>query len=328
MNNTSSKKYSFSLSQTLDDVDSTANNFKCIPVEKNGEIKYVYDFTENFNRNKYIKDNIQIIYDNRDIVIDNGIYIWVILSCGDETYFIYIKTLSIHEFGTKHSNLIIDYFINNSCTLEKTVVHYSGEFQKTDSGISINFASGTYMLGIDPTNRQQYFEEVKEFLEDHNVITPAFQLLESDKETVIREDTLPKMTYELLKQYTMYGIKFILFNTVNECQDYDTNRSKHRKYAAVFKSDKNAWDRWNDYPSDHPRKRIKPKNPVFVEDPLTIILNDPSIEKLGFEPSISGGRLNKRRRKSRKTKMSRVKNVKRKTRVKRMINTKRKSYII
>lgn len=313
------KKYSFSLNQNPDG-ETTANSPSCKSiVEKNGEIKYYYEDTSEFNRNKYITENIQIISTDKDIQIDNGTYIWILITCNNETYFIYIRVISVQEFGTKHSNLLMDYFLKNYCggTLTEMVIHYSGEFKKTDDGFFFNFSSGTYMAfsGLDSTNREKFFEEVNEFLEEHN-ITPAF-LLDSDIVSIITEDTIIT-TYDMLINYTNYGMKFLLFNTTDECKEYVKKSSQYLKAHLIYNQNLANLKRFEHLPPDHyKRKSIKAIKPVLV-NPTIQILNDPSMGNLGYTTdyisSLNGGRLNKRR-KTHKPRQSRVKNIKQKTRV-------------
>jgi hypothetical protein len=148
----------------------------------------------------------------------DGVYVWIE---GDRGFFA-IRVNSIFEFGTKHKQLAFN-------TGTRTIF-LAGECElKTEAGgrsVDGNLLSGTYTKKIteemDDTEREAYLTKAID------LVTAAFKsyfggsvIFKNTKKTLITETKTP-LSVDELTFYKALGYKVLLFNSKQECMDYQT----------------------------------------------------------------------------------------------------------
>lgn len=224
-------KNNFTVNQLIDEYYVSYNNFNCIH-NKMGD-KY-YEI-KNMNYDK-LYDNTKI-YNNLTDNMDDGIYVWMILSCDEREDELYIvKCGNINEYGTKHSNII--YNLKTKHKFNRIVLHYAGELCKHNDDIKLNFASGSYMRYIfekeemNPTKntitRNIYANEVLGYLKGrHPKLTCHFT--ETDLCTMITAETVP-LQIEHLLLYKLCDCEICVFDSIEECRTYLKNKKEWNSY--------------------------------------------------------------------------------------------------
>lgn len=196
--------------------------------------------------------------------LEKGIYTWLIVSHNGVPGIYLLKTLSIQEIHTKHSNIlqkIYELYPN-----ETYFLHYAGELMKPEENkLIMNFASGTYMAGnMQNTMRSIYVDEVRHFIENicktKNII---IEFVENDTISFINNENL-KLTINDLKMYLDCGGYIRRFETMEGCNKYksivrqnETLRNRYNYNVNIYEINKNR------YPT---MKLQVPEVPVYLDE--------------------------------------------------------------
>jgi hypothetical protein len=236
----------------------------CTMAENN---KYYYiDIKKLNSKELYLYEPLR---KNRQILkCRDGIYVYIIASSEKEKEKnIYaVRTLSIHEIKTKHTNLIKRILKNQKREDEMKYLYYAGEFIKNGNNIQFNFMSGTYMRDYVPLiktdtdieNNRQHIDFVKEIFHNYGMTNTDIILddLINNKNLI-----LSKKEINLL---VMYGATVYEYNTQKDCLNHSNYEILTIKTKMQFEAKKRAYDRYKEI---NERNGILP--PVLEELPLT-----------------------------------------------------------
>jgi len=171
----------------------------------------------------------------------DGIYVYIIASTEEErarnkVHIYAIRTLTVHEAKTKHTNLIkrIRKILSSRNKQELRYLYYAGEFVKKGDSIRFNFMSGTYMRDrnivslilneTDVANNQAHIDFVKELFRKYGMPNADIDL----SSTLINPNNL-RLTKADIDQLVSYGIKVYEYDNVKDCKqrkDYDFHLAK------------------------------------------------------------------------------------------------------
>jgi len=163
--------------------------------------------------------------------LDNGIYIFVVLSLDDAPPQIYfIKTLNTYEIGSKHQQLIQRLScINNTC--KKYKLYYAGEIQKRDGRIGFNFYSGTFKMETKVKQRTLP-NDIEYMTEMLNATSTGYNIQFSD-EPFITRDAFADLTHADIDFYKSMGATVYEYDTRAECMAHLSYFSVHPSMAPM-----------------------------------------------------------------------------------------------
>ena len=207
--------------------------------------------------------------------LEKGIYTWLIISHNGNPGIFLLKTLSIQEIHTKHSNIlqkIYELYPN-----ETYFLHYAGELMKTeDNTLMMNFASGTYMAGnMQNSMRSLYIDEVTRFIQ-HICKSPSLNIefVDDDTQSFINNENL-KLNMNDLQMYLNCGGHIRRFNSLEECNKYksvvrqnETLRNRYNYNVNIYEINKTR------YPN---MKLQTPQEPVYMDENIGILVTPDTI---------------------------------------------------
>ena len=219
------------------DFSISANNFSCISNDISGTH---YEINHRYINYEKLYSKLPLYGDNLD-ELNDGIYVWMLLTCDDELPKMYIiQCQNINELGTKHSNIV--HRLHTFCNKSNIFMHYAGELKKSNNTIQMNFSSGSYMRDIFENNNRTNLILIKEYdyrliyindllkflnIEKYNKLKIVFT--EYDNETFITKENLP-LKKEHLNLYKECNCEILIFYSVTECKQYLKNRKQWERY--------------------------------------------------------------------------------------------------
>lgn len=227
----------FENNNTITDFSISVNNFSCISNDISGTH---YEINHRYINYEILYSHLPLYYDNLD-KLNDGIYVWMLLTCDDELPKMYIiQCQNINELGTKHSNII--HRLHTFCNKKKIVLHYAGEFKKCNDIIQMNFSSGSYMREVfennDRTNlisikecnyRLNYMNDLLKFLNIEKYKKMKIMFMKKDNETFITKDNVP-LKKEHLDLYKECNCEILIFYSETECKQYLENKKQWERY--------------------------------------------------------------------------------------------------
>ena len=203
----------FEINNIIIDFSISVNNFSCISNDISGTH---YEINHRYINYEKLYSKLPLYYDNLD-ELNDGIYLWMILTCNDDTPKIYvIQCQNINELGTKHSNIV--HRLHTFGNKRSIFMHYAGELKKNNNTIEMNFSSGSYMREVFEDNekmnmisiigydyRLHYIKDVLNFLNIEKFKNLKIMFTKNDNETFIKKDNLP-----LKKEHLNY-LKNLIF---------------------------------------------------------------------------------------------------------------------
>ena len=219
------------------DFSISANNFSCISNDISGTH---YEINHRYINYEKLYSKLPLYGDNLD-ELNDGIYVWMLLTCDDELPKMYIiQCQNINELGTKHSNIV--HRLHTFCDKSNIFMHYAGELKKSNNTIQMNFSSGSYMRDIFENNDRMNLISIKEYdyrliyindllkflnIEKYNKLKIVFT--KYDNETFITKENLP-LKKEHLNLYKECNCEILIFYSVTECKQYLENRKQWERY--------------------------------------------------------------------------------------------------
>lgn len=227
----------FEINNIIIDFSISVNNFSCLTNDISGTH---YEINHRYINYKKLYSKLPLYYDNLD-ELDDGIYVWMLLTCDDDLPKLYIiQCQNINELGTKHSNIV--HRLRTFCNKRNIFMHYAGELKKSNTTIQMNFSSGSYMREIFEDNeksnmisiigddyRLNYINEIFIYLNVEKYQNLEISFTEKDNETFITKENLP-LKEEHLKLYKECNCEIHIFYSVTECKQYLENRKQWERY--------------------------------------------------------------------------------------------------
>ena len=227
----------FEINNIIIDFSLSVNNFSCITNDINGTH---YEINHRYINYEKLYSKLPLYYDNLH-ELNDGIYLWMLLTCDDELPKMYIiECQNINELGTKHSNIV--HRLRTFCNKTNIFMHYAGELKKSNNTIEMNFSSGSYMREVFEDNeamnmisiisydyRLHYTRDVLKFLDIEKYNTLKIMFTKNDNETFIKKDNLP-LKKEHLNLYKECNCEIHIFYSVIECKQYLENRKQWERY--------------------------------------------------------------------------------------------------
>jgi hypothetical protein len=196
-----------------------------------------------------IEDHVKL-YKDKDInKVPDGIYIWLIATMKDgSTHLYFNKVYTVHEFGTKHQNIV------NRIHKNLKEIHLAGELIKDSyEGLWYNFLSGTYMLdNIDVKNP---FEDALDDFDDFVFEFTGLPLIyDNSGKTLIHPNRLI-LSHDDLNLFLKYGADIHSFKTEEECKRLGRYKLDLAKYKARLVTHNRQLERF-------PNMKFKFKEPI------------------------------------------------------------------
>lgn len=173
------------------------------------------------------------LYSNSDInTAPDGVYTWLLIDCNDIAVFFFTKVYNISEIGTKHSHIINR--LQSRCQ-SNIVMHYAGEMIKQGNSVTLNFASGSFMIDVTTeTNRESLKNDIEAFLQAVGGKIPV-TFSDDDTATFITPERVT-LTPDVLKLYHDSGAVITKFDDRETCLIYNRmvqkNKAEINRYRA------------------------------------------------------------------------------------------------
>jgi hypothetical protein len=252
----------FEINNIIIDFSLSVNNFSCISNDMSGTH---YEINHRYINYEKIYSKLSLYDDNLD-ELNDGIYIWMLLTCDDDEPKMYIiQCQNINELGTKHSNIV--HRLHTFKNKRSIFMHYAGELKKSKNRIEMNFSSGSYMREVFEDNdkmnmisiisydyRLHYVKDVLKFLDIEKYNTLKIMFTTNDNETFITKENLP-LKNEHLNLYKECNCEILIFYSLTECKQYLENRKQWQHYyhkINLYEINKHKYD-----------FIVPPKKPVF-----------------------------------------------------------------
>jgi hypothetical protein len=190
--------------------------------ELNGKFYYI---ELKHTLNDCLAERIRMLQNEEIVSASNGVYVWIIakLPNGDDFGFFAIKTLTVHEISTKHTQLI--FRIKEKYGIcDNLIIHGAGEFIKSNSKIDVNFLSGSYMADIissmTPEQKTQVQQEISDAIleKTENKLGLDISIFSPPNDTFITNENL-QFNYEDFILFIECGATITEYNTKKHCID-------------------------------------------------------------------------------------------------------------
>lgn len=258
----STPKYSFTINQNFDLTSDPNMGIQKQCSELNGKF---YHIELKHTLNECLAEQIRMLENEEIAIASNGVYVWIIATLpGGDFGFFAIKTLTVHEISTKHTQLI--FRIKEKYRIsDNFIIHGAGEFIKTDTKIDVNFLSGTYMSDVisemtKDKKLQVQNEIANAILEKTNGFGLEISILSPPNDTFIKNENL-QFNYDDFILFIECGATITEYNSKDDCvkntSDYmrDYYRAK-AQYDMFLRS----YERGNI--KTHPGVFIEPERPA------------------------------------------------------------------
>ena len=258
----STPKYSFTINQNFDLTSDPNMGIQKQCSELNGKF---YHIELKHTLNECLAEQIRMLENEEIAIASNGVYVWIIATLpGGDFGFFAIKTLTVHEISTKHTQLI--FRIKEKYRIsDNFIIHGAGEFIKTDTKIDVNFLSGTYMSDVisemtKDKKLQVQNEIANAILEKTNGFGLEISILSPPNDTFIKNENL-QFNYDDFILFIECGATITEYNTKKECID-NTSGYMTDYYRAKTQYDMflRSYERGNI--KTHPGEFIEPERPA------------------------------------------------------------------
>ena len=218
----------------------------------------------------------------------NGVYTWMIYteseapSPSPELKFICTEVLSPFEIGTRHQALAF----NNRTSVGR--IYGAGELTKAGPKITFNLRSGTYTYRMVRYNFSRNRAKSKPISAAFHHFFPEAEEDPDPDHSMI--DNVKTVAHSVLDLYKRYGYVVILFDTKNDCVQFNNTFNNHDWHMRYYKK---QLDTEKDMDAMH--KKIYTESLIKAMESMLEMVT-PYVKAEANAKGSSGGRKTRRRR--------------------------------